>query len=320
MIAYGPHDPRTIVALFAALAATLLAGLAISRLGSRPLARAAAWALILVATIGGERLTADEPPGLRMLAIVALLFTAMKSAVTVDGMPPGTRLPPARWLAFAAMWPGMRPTIFATAGGPPRPGATELLARGAERLVEGVVLCAAARWAWNATGSLPLATVLLLPGLSLMLHFGVFNLAAGAWRALGVDAEPLFRAPLAATSLTEFWGRRWNLAFSEMTSLAIYRPVSDALGRGVGILAAFLTSGLLHEVAISLPVRQGFGMPLAYFALHGALVLFEKRTGRPRRAKRLWTWLWVVGPLPILFHRPFLAGVVWPLLGASRGW
>jgi len=40
MIAYGPHDPRTIVALFAALAATLLAGLAISRLGSRPLARA----------------------------------------------------------------------------------------------------------------------------------------------------------------------------------------------------------------------------------------------------------------------------------------
>jgi alginate O-acetyltransferase complex protein AlgI len=29
---------------------------------------------------------------------------------------------------------------------------------------------------------------------------------------------------------------------------------------------------------------------------------------------RLWTVFWLVLPLPLLFHRPFLAGVVWPLL------
>jgi hypothetical protein len=49
---------------------------------------------------------------------------------------------------------------------------------------------------------------LLLPGLSLVLHFGVFNLLAGAWRLAGVDCRPLFLAPLESTSLAEFWGRR----------------------------------------------------------------------------------------------------------------
>jgi hypothetical protein len=44
-----------------------------------------------------------------------------------------------------------------------------------------------------------------------------------------------------------------------------------------------------------------------------------ERAGRPihRHASlgRAWTTLWLVAPLPILFHRPFLRGVVWPLLG-----
>jgi hypothetical protein len=30
---------------------------------------------------------------------------------------------------------------------------------------------------------------------------------------------------------------------------------------------------------------------------------------------RPWALAWLVLPLPILFHRPFLAGVLWPLIG-----
>jgi hypothetical protein len=69
-------------------------------------------------------------------------------------------------------------------------------------------------------------------------------------------------------------------------------------------------------------VRAGFGLPLLYFAIHGALMLAERgleRAGRPiyRRAAvgRAWTTFWLLAPLPILFHRPFLRGVVWPILG-----
>jgi len=33
---------------------------------------------------------------------------------------------------------------------------------------------------------------------------------------------------------------------------------------------------------------------------------------------RLWTLSWLTLPLPLLFHRPFLAGVIWPLLGIGQ--
>ena len=86
--------------------------------------------------------------------------------------------------------------------------------------------------------------------------------------------------------------------------------------------ALFRGSEPLDQLAISVPVRAGYGLPLSYFALHGALVMIEgrlARSGRPidRRSwiGRAWAPAWLLVPLPILFHGPFLAGVVWPLIG-----
>ena len=103
-----------------------------------------------------------------------------------------------------------------------------------------------------------------------------------------------------------------------MTSIAVYRPLASRLGRGPALLAGFAMSGLLHEMAISLPVRAGFGLPLAYFLIQGGLVAGERALaarGRPVAGPlgRAWTLFWLVAPLPLLFHRPFLAGVAWPL-------
>ena len=100
-------------------------------------------------------------------------------------------------------------------------------------------------------------------------------------------------------------------------------PAPRAAGRTAAALAAsFLGSGLLHELAISVPVRAGGGIPTAYFALHGVLLIAEGRLAsaghtieRVASVGRTWTLGWLVLPLPILFHRPFLAGVAWPLIG-----
>ena len=323
MSAYLPTSAAVVASLAALLLGTLVAGLGISRMSRGPAARAAAWALVLAAVAVAERLSAREAAGFRMLALIGTLLYAMKAVVSVDGMEPGR--PPLsgwRWLAFAALWPGMRPVPFARAGDPPLPGAGALVRLGLVRLALGLALLAGARLAWERAGSRPLATALALPGLSFVLHFGIFNLVAGAWRYAGADVHALFRAPLLSRSLAEFWGRRWNLAFSEMTAIGVYRPLSAVAGKRVAVLAAFLFSGLLHELAISLPVLAGFGLPLLYFGIHGALMLAERaleRAGRPiyRRAAlgRAWTAFWLVAPLPILFHRPFLRGVVWPMLG-----
>lgn len=311
MSAYLPTGVGAALAALGTAAAALLLALAVTRLRGVVFARAVAWALVAGTLLAMERVTATEPPGFRMLALIAGLLYAMKAVVSVEAWArEGTRLPPLRWLAFATLWPGMRPALFASRG-PRRPGAGRLLARGAAHAGLGAALVALARLTWSATGSLPLATTALLPGLSLMLHFGAFDVVAGLWRLAGVDCAPLFRAPLRSTSLREFWGRRWNLAFSEMTALAVYRPVAESAGTRAGLLASFLFSGLLHEAAISLPVRAGFGLPFSYFLLHGLLALAERKAGplgRPATVAAL------VLPLPILFHPPFLRGVLWPLL------
>jgi alginate O-acetyltransferase complex protein AlgI len=259
-----------------------------------------------------------------MLGILGAVLFSLKAVVSVEErIATGATLSPLRWLAFAAAWPGMRPSLFAGLGTRSLPGSLRLVTSGLLRLAAGTLLFLAARRAW-AEGSALLATALALPGLSLLLHFGIFNLLAGGWRRLGARCDALFRAPLRSRSLTEFWGRRWNLAFSEMTALGIYRPLEPRVGRSAATFAAFLVSGLLHEIAISLPVHRGFGLPLSYFALHGLLRLAEQRlerAGHPisRHAwlGRTWTLFWLILPLPLLFHRPFLAGVVWPLLGGG---
>jgi alginate O-acetyltransferase complex protein AlgI len=157
----------------------------------------------------------------------------------------------------------------------------------------------------------------LLVGLSLMLHFGLFNLLAAAWRAAGVDVRPLFRSPLASASLRDFWMRRWNIAFSEMCQESVVR-VTRPLGARVATVAVFLFSGLAHEVAISLPVEAGYGLPTLYFAIHGVAMLAEPCMFREGSvAARRWTVLLVVVPLPLVFHEPFRAGVVWPIIGVT---
>ena len=122
----------------------------------------------------------------------------------------------------------------------------------------------------------------LMTGISFAVHFGLFDLLAGLWRYCGADCRKLFRAPFLSRSLTEFWSRRWNVAFSEMTALAVFRPVKARLGGRIAQTAAFLFSGLLHELAISVPVQAGYGMP---FCLLRAARVCDAAGGDPSRRR-----------------------------------
>jgi alginate O-acetyltransferase complex protein AlgI len=323
MSAYRPLDAVDLAGTIALLAMMIVTGFAVARVKPVSLARVCAWALVLGGVAAAERWNAQEPAGFRMLAIIGALLFGMKAIVSVEVQLHGARpLSFGRWLGFAALWPGMRPGPFARRAAAPLPGALQLLLGGTARLLAGLALVFAARLTWVFMSSRLVATPLLLAGISLIAHFGVFDVLTAAWRWLGVDCRRLFRTPLRSTSLREFWGRRWNLAFSEMTALAIYQPLVRVAGRGPAIAASFLGSGLLHELAISLPVGAGYGLPMAYFTLHGTLMMIEARLAKSHRSidrvplvGRIWTLACLLVPLPILFHRPFLAGVVWPLIG-----
>jgi alginate O-acetyltransferase complex protein AlgI len=264
-----------------------------------------------------ERLLADEHPVLRMAGMATCAFLVVKVMVGEEekrgGMEP---LSLGHWLAFATLWIGMRPRLFAARRRRAVPGARELILRGATRLAAGLLLVAAAR----LVGPGHVSDALLGAGLLLVFHFGACTVLAGAWRWRGVRCDPIVREPARSTSLKDFWSRRWNLAYSEMCTILLYRPLGGRAGRAAPVFLVFLFSGLLHEMAISLPVNAGYGLPTLYFALHGILALLEEalaRRGRPVGgfAGRAWSVFWVLAPLPVLFHRPFVEQVLRPLAG-----
>lgn len=266
-----------------------------------------------------------EHPALLMLAIVAVTFTAMKPIPAItDYREKAINLNLKQWLTFALAWAGMRLQPFENLDKTlSLINASQNIRFGLSRLLAGALLIALAILLThtititNTTYSLISCTLLI--GLSLALHFGLLSISTGMLRRRGVNVGLLFKSPLKANSLSEFWGKRWNLAFSEMTSIAVFRPLKKHIGAGLALLASFTFSGLLHEVALSLPVNSGYGLPTLYFLLHGILVLAEKRwlqhsiiLQNPLLAK-VWTFCWIILPAPLLFHHQFIMQVIWPL-------
>jgi alginate O-acetyltransferase complex protein AlgI len=168
----------------------------------------------------------------------------------------------------------------------------------------------------------PMATMFFIPqlvllaGVSLILHFGILNLSVAQWRMMGVDVSELFRAPYKAKSLKEFWGKRWNVAFSEMTALIAYRPLKEKIGIQNAVIASFLLSGILHEIAISFPVRSGYGLPMLYFAIHAIAMQIEAKSNFIQKVIRhpVYSHVWVMSllilPMPLLFHAEFIRNVL----------
>ncbi len=332
MSGFFPIEPAPYLRAALLLVGTLALGFGITRLRSVTVARIAAWFLAIAAVVAADRLSLGEPAGFRMLSLIGTLLYAMKAVVAVEAQADdGVRLTLVQWLAFSAAWAGMRPGPFRELGRRALPDANRFLVRGLSRIGLGIALAllcrpiyAAVEPAAGTTVARAAALVAALPGISLTLHFGILVVLVGIWRRAGVDCRPLFREPLRARSLSEFWGRRWNLAFTEMTALAVYRPLEVRVGRRAAMIGGFLSSGLLHEVAISVPVGTGYGLPTLYFLIQGALVLAEtalERAGRPIQPPvwrgRLWTLFWVGLPIPVVFHPRFLAEIVLPLVGLT---
>ena len=312
--AFEPSHQMVVWSVGSLLAGLGLVGYVLQRKGQLRLA----WVIAGLGLLASHGLTRDQPAGLRMLALCGALLYGMKGVVGCAAVRAGgAALAPGPWAIFVVAWVGMRPGPFHELGKRPRAGAWSLARPGLVNIGVGACLIALARQRISADD--PLGACLLgLPGLSLTVHFGVFRVQAAGLRWLGAPVGPLFRNPPAARSLAEFWGRRWNLAFSEMTALAVHRPLRATFGNRRAETAAFLFSGALHELAISAPTGAGWGGPMLYFCLHALGMRLERGLDLRRWAGRAWTWAWVVLPLPLLFHAPFRAEVVLPLLGATN--
>ena len=298
----------------------LLAGYFPAFIKNRTAARTTAWFIIVLTTFFSVYVTREAPALFRMVAIASLQLIAMKSIVLVETYAGKPRLNFVQWVAFAAGWFGMRPALFEQFMSKPLHQTGRLVLIGMSRILLGLSLLFASRYLENhGFNTFFLTKIIMLVGLSLILHFGILNLSAAFWRLFGVPVKELFIAPYQSKSLKEFWGKRWNLAFSEMTALVAYRPLKDRFGVKIAMFCSFLLSGLLHEIAISFPVNAGYGLPLSYFFIHGLVMLAESESAWVQKIirhpgwSRIWVMGWLLVPMPLLFHSHFMEQVVTPL-------
>ncbi|MCE9604739.1 MAG: membrane bound O-acyl transferase family-domain-containing protein [Planctomycetia bacterium] len=162
-----------------------------------------------------------------------------------------------------------------------------------------------------------------LTGLAIGLLGGFFHLLSWLWRAGGIDAQRLMIAPLRSVSLAEFWGRRWNTAFHDFVRRFVYQPIALRFGSLSGTTGVFLFSGVLHDAVLSLPAQGGYGRPTLYFLIQ-LVGLGCERSSLGRRVRlghglrgRIFTALVVVGPVGLLFHRPFVEHIWLPFMQAA---
>ena len=159
-----------------------------------------------------------------------------------------------------------------------------------------------------------------LVGVVFMLHFGSFHLLALYWRTKGRNVRPIMNAPILATSVSDFWSKRWNLAFRDYAHPFLFEPLARKWSPVSAVIVGYTFSGVVHELAISVPAKGGYGLPTLYFTLQGLAILLERKAGL-KGGTRGWCWTFLAtapGAL-LLFHPPFVKTIVVPLLTTLAG-
>ena len=261
--------------------------------------------------------TTQIPPWVGMWGLSLLVFGSLKllswSACTVAASP-------GRHLGYLIGWPGMDADAFLGSREAPRPSAGEYGWAVLKSLLGAALIWVI--WPIIHERSPVLAGATGMAGIVVFLHFGTFHLLSCLWRTAGIQAVPIMNCPVVSQGLSEFWGRRWNLAFRDLTHRFLFRPLTRRLPPSMALLIGFIVSGLIHDLVISLPAQGGWGLPTLYFTIQGVAILLERssfgRSWRLGRGPAGWcfTAAVLILPSPLLFHPPFLMRVINPFLVA----
>lgn len=128
--------------------------------------------------------------------------------------------------------------------------------------------------------------------------------------ASGAAMHPIHVTPVAARTLREFWGRRWNRAMSAWLYRFIFLPVARRHDSNLGLICVFLVSAAMHAwlplVALGLSAAFSAG---AFFCLQGVFILAEDRLhvcAWPIPHARAWTLTILLLTSPLYVY-PYLS-------------
>jgi alginate O-acetyltransferase complex protein AlgI len=135
------------------------------------------------------------------------------------------------------------------------------------------------------------------------------------WLPSGRLLPTLHNRPWRARSVADFWGRRWNLWFSDWSHTIFQRLRRRPV---FALVLIFAVSGLLHEWVINVPLyfitgRMLFGTMMLYFLLQAVGVLVERRFKGHPACRVAFTWLVVLAPAPLVVNEGLLRTLhLWP--------
>jgi Membrane bound O-acyl transferase family len=247
-------------------------------------------------------------------------FMATWKIASLLCLPPGAwaRFTPLRLLAYC-VWYGMQPQQFLkgqkTGVGAPLPTWSGFVVNA----VTGSALILLVPRFLPAETPWIVRFWVALVGFGFLSLFARLDFVTLIFRAMGFAVEKAFDCPVAATSLGEFWGRRWNRIVSGMLREVLFFPLARRAGARVALFAVFLYSGFYHEV-ISVLCRSGYGRPTLYFLVQYLGVALENTRTARRMLRghpwlgRAWTAAVVIAPVGLLIPPALVDGYLMPLL------
>jgi hypothetical protein len=128
-------------------------------------------------------------------------------------------------------------------------------------------------------------------------------------RAIGLEPPEIHHMPILSTTISQFWGARWNRPVGAWLKFHGYDPLAKRGLPRLGILAAFGLSAALHAWFTWIAVGGFLALVmLSFFLLQGVFVVVERRL-RITRRKPAWGRTWTVGVMALsspLFVEPML--------------
>lgn len=273
------------------------------------------WLPLVILPMGTITLREKLPAWVFMWAMAMAIFAGFKWWIWWSAISKGIKTTAWRSIAFLFFWPGMDGVPFLDGNRTVAKPSLGLWALAFTKMVFGAFLIwEVARLAGHGL----LAGWIGMIGLIFILHFGAFHLLALFWQQNGIDAQPLMHWPVCASSLSDFWSKRWNSGFRDLAFGLLFRRLAGQLSPRIATLMVFFISGLIHELVITLPAGADYGLPTLYFTIQGSGLLFErtrlaKQLGLHRTVRgRIFTIAVVTLPVFALFPEPFVVRVMVP--------
>jgi hypothetical protein len=146
----------------------------------------------------------------------------------------------------------------------------------------------------------------LVAGVILVYAWAAFltDLIRVCFLASGAAMGPIHVTPIAARSLRDFWGKRWNRPVSTWLHRFVFLPLARQHRPDLGLCCAFLVSGAIHAwVAwVALGAFAAFGM-VVFFGLQAVFILAEDRLqvhAWPVPLARAWTLTILLATSPLI--------------------